>query len=142
MSLDLLKSQAPFPILEDAFGNTQLVGAEEKTITSTSELVDLIEYANSFRQTASTQKNDGSSRSHAICRIRIENPAPDAVEDGILYLVDLAGSEAARDIFHHGADRMKETREINIAFAVLGGTMWYLQFFRFECMSIKILWRF
>lgn len=41
------------------------------------------------------------------------------MEDGILYLIDLAGSEAARDIFNHTSDRMKETREINISLSVL-----------------------
>lgn len=119
--LDLLKSQSPFPILEDVFGNTQLVGIEEKTVKNASELLELIEYANSFRHTAATEKNDCSSRSHAICRITIENPAPEAknMEDGILYLVDLAGSEPARDIAKHASDRMKETREINISLSML-----------------------
>ena len=100
-------------------GNTQVVGVEEKPIQNSSELLELIDYANSFRQTASTEKNDSSSRSHAICRIRIKNPAPEVVEDGILYIVDLAGSEAARDISNHGAERLKETREINISLSIL-----------------------
>jgi kinesin family protein 2/24 len=106
-------------ILEDSFGSTQLVGIQERHVQSTTELLDIVENANSFRQTASTEKNDGSSRSHAICRIRIENPAPEAVEDGILYLIDLAGSEVARDILNHTTDRMKETREINISLSIL-----------------------
>lgn len=106
-------------ILEDSFGNTQLVGIQEHHVRNTTELLALLEQATSFRQTASTEKNDGSSRSHAICRIRIENPAPDVMEDGMLYLIDLAGSEAARDIFNHTADRMKETREINISLSIL-----------------------
>lgn len=79
----------------------------------------MIEQATSFRQTASTEKNDGSSRTHAICRIRIQNPVHAALDDGVLYLIDLAGSEAARDIFHHTSDRMKETREINMSLSVL-----------------------
>jgi kinesin family protein 2/24 len=80
----------------------------------------LIEVASSFRKTASTEKNEGSSRSHAICRLRIEDPAREEVlDDGILYLIDLAGSEAARDIFNHTSDRMKETREINISLSIL-----------------------
>lgn len=47
------------------------------------------------------------------------NPSADVVEDGYLYLIDLAGSETARDIAEHGADRMKETREINISLSIL-----------------------
>ncbi|CAI4216058.1 unnamed protein product [Parascedosporium putredinis] len=63
-------------------------------------------------------KNDASSRSHAICRIRIENPAVTG-RDGLLYLIDLAGSEVARDIASHKNDRMRETREINISLSAL-----------------------
>ncbi|KAJ5374420.1 hypothetical protein N7517_006426 [Penicillium concentricum] len=112
-------SRAPFSILEDSFGNTQLVGAQELSIKSKSEFLELIENATSFRQTAGTEKNDGSSRSHAICRIRAANVSPGISEDGILYLIDLAGSEAARDLANHSADRLKETREINISLSIL-----------------------
>lgn len=82
-------------------------------------MLNLIETATTFRRTESTLKNDSSSRSHAICRIRIQNPATPAAEDGVLYLIDLAGSEAARDTATHGAQRMKETREINTSLSVL-----------------------
>ncbi|KAJ5698997.1 hypothetical protein N7462_001002 [Penicillium macrosclerotiorum] len=116
---DLLNSRTPFSILEDSFGNTQLAGALEHAVANAQDLLSYINEATSFRQTASTEKNDGSSRSHAICRIRIEQPAHIGIDDGFLYLVDLAGSEAARDIFNHSADRMKETREINISLSVL-----------------------
>lgn len=109
----------PFQILEDSFGNTQLAGAEEHEVTSTRELLALIDESAIFRQTASTEKNDGSSRTHAICRIRIQNPSQALVDDGILYLIDLAGSEASRDMANHTADRMKETREINISLSIL-----------------------
>jgi kinesin family protein 2/24 len=118
-AFDLLNSRAPFQILEDSFGNTQLAGAKEHEVTSTPELLALIEESVSFRQTATTEKNDGSSRTHGICRIRIQNPSQAVLDDGVLYLVDLAGSEAARDIFNHTADRMKETREINISLSIL-----------------------
>jgi len=91
----------------------------EHHITSKSTLLDAIEEATSFRRTAPTQKNDTSSRSHAIYRIRIENPTIASAEDGFLYLIDLAGSEAARDITSHTADRMRETREINASLSVL-----------------------
>jgi kinesin family member 2/24 len=51
--------------------------------------------------------------------VRIEDPTDPAAEDGMLYLVDLAGSEAARDVAKHGAERMRETREINTSLSVL-----------------------
>ncbi|KAI1264915.1 P-loop containing nucleoside triphosphate hydrolase protein [Xylariaceae sp. FL1019] len=114
---DLLSERAPIMILEDAFGNTQLAGAKEHLVQTQTHMTGLILDAACLRSTASTLKNDASSRSHAICRIRIHDPSSDS--DGFLYLVDLAGSEAARDRAVHGADRMRETKEINISLSVL-----------------------
>jgi kinesin family protein 2/24 len=114
---DLLNSRKPISILEDSFGVTQLAGANEHLVQDRDEVMDLIERAASFRRTAPTLKNDASSRSHGICRIRIKNPATDS--DGLLYLIDLAGSEAAHDVAVHGADRMRETRAINMSLSVL-----------------------
>ncbi|CAJ2499621.1 Uu.00g024740.m01.CDS01 [Anthostomella pinea] len=114
---DLLNSREPISILQDSFGDTQLAGVTEHPVQDRDEVTGLIERAASFRRTAPTFKNDASSRSHGICRIRMKNPTTDT--DGLLYLVDLAGSEAARDVAVHGADRMRETREINMSLSVL-----------------------
>ncbi|KAJ4291140.1 hypothetical protein N0V90_010338 [Kalmusia sp. IMI 367209] len=116
-AFDLLKERTPISLLEDSFGVTQMVGADEHQVYNKEEMGNLIEHATSFRRTAPTFKNDASSRSHAICRIRIRNPATDS--NGFLYLIDLAGSESARDVAEHGADRMREAREINISLSVL-----------------------
>ncbi|CAP61966.1 uncharacterized protein PODANS_5_1450 [Podospora anserina S mat+] len=117
--LYLLNSRKQISILEDSLGNTQLAGAQEHPLTSKADLLSLISTASSLRKTAPTLKNDSSSRSHAICRIRIENPSIPAAEDGLLYLIDLAGSEAARDKSTHDAARMREAREINTSLSVL-----------------------
>lgn len=116
-AFDLLTERAPISLLEDSHGVTRMVGAAEIRIDSTAEMLDHIASAASFRRTASTFKNDASSRSHAICRIRIHSPS--TCTNGLLYLIDLAGSEGARDIATHGADRMRETREINISLSAL-----------------------
>jgi kinesin family protein 2/24 len=118
-AFDLLASRQPVSILQDATGTTQLAGAVEHRVYEGSEMLDLLDEAASFRHTASTLKNDASSRSHSICRIRIKNKTSPGSENGLLYLVDLAGSEAARDVVQHGADRMRETREINMSLSVL-----------------------
>lgn len=121
-AFDLLRSRRPVSILEDALGVTQLSGADEVLVRDEAEAMRLIRKATFFRRTAPTRKNDGSSRSHGICRLRIADPAAAAAggaAEGLLYLVDLAGSEAARDVAAHGADRMRETREINISLSVL-----------------------
>ena len=121
MESDLLNNRKQISILEDSFGVTQLTGAVEHHITDKSTFLSLIDAAASLRQTRPTQKNDTSSRSHSICRIRVENlsVSTDSDEDGLLYLVDLAGSEAARDKTGHDATRMKEAREINTSLSVL-----------------------
>ncbi|KAJ5350530.1 hypothetical protein N7541_008257 [Penicillium brevicompactum] len=118
-AFDLLSSRASFPILEDNLGRTQLVGIREHNVRNKEDLLAFTEEANKLRQTAPTTKNDGSSRSHGICRIRIEDPSSETAGDGVLYLIDLAGSEAARDLASHSSERMKETREINISLSVL-----------------------
>ncbi|KAK7219976.1 hypothetical protein V2G26_007979 [Clonostachys chloroleuca] len=118
---DLLNKRGPVSIREDAFGVIQLSGALEHRVSTTSEMLSYIETATALRRTEATDKNDASSRSHAICRIRIQQKpdAPDDDADGMLYLVDLAGSEAARDTTNHDAQRMRETREINASLSVL-----------------------
>lgn len=118
-AFDLLNARKPVSVLEDSFGATQVVGAQEHLATNIEEVTSLVEAANAFRRTASTEKNDQSSRSHAICRIRIENLQVPPTEDGILYLIDLAGSEAARDQSQHGADRRREAMQINKSLSVL-----------------------
>jgi kinesin family protein 2/24 len=117
LAYDLLNSRKPVSILEDSFGVTQLAGANQHLVQDRDGMMDLIERAASFRRTSATLKNHASSRSHCICRIRIYNPSTDS--DGLLYLIDLAGSEAARDVAVHGAERMRETREINTSLSVL-----------------------
>jgi len=142
-TFDLLTNRNPISILEDAHGTIHLSGAAEHPISSTAEALSLLDRAASLRRTASTSKNDASSRSHCICRIRIPGPPTSTdnntktittdtsngtetetqqaqVKDsGLIYLVDLAGSEAARDVATHGADRMRETKEINLSLSVL-----------------------
>jgi kinesin family protein 2/24 len=120
-AFDLLDSRKPFSVLQDSSGVTHLAGAKEYRVEAIDQVLELLDEAACFRRTESTKKNDASSRSHSICRIRVKNAsAPNAsAEEGILYLVDLAGSEAARDVAEHGADRVRETREINISLSVL-----------------------
>lgn len=115
---DLLSSRASFPIREDSSGRTQLVGIQEHNVRNKEDLLSFTEEASKLRQTAPTTKNDGSSRAHGICRLRMEDPSSETGE-GILYLIDLAGSEAARDLASHSNERMKETREINMSLSVL-----------------------
>lgn len=116
-AFDLLNEREPISLREDSLGATHMVGSQEAQVFNVDDMRAVVERATSFRRTAPTLKNPASSRSHAICRIRIRNMANDS--DGLLYLVDLAGSEAARDVAVHGPDRMRETKQINISLSVL-----------------------
>ncbi|KAH7310490.1 P-loop containing nucleoside triphosphate hydrolase protein [Stachybotrys elegans] len=118
-AFDLLADRRPVALLEDTLGAIRVAGGEERHVKDEASLLALIEAAASLRRTASTQKNDTSSRSHAICRIRLQDEASSNADDGFLYLVDLAGSEAARDKTRHSADRLKETKDINLSLSVL-----------------------
>ena len=116
-AFDLWNEREPIFFREDSLGATQIVGAHENQVFNLDDMRAVVERATSFRRTAPTLMNPASSRSHAICRIRIRDTANGS--DGLLYLVDLAGSEAARDVAVHGADRMRETKQINISLSVL-----------------------
>ncbi|QDS72366.1 hypothetical protein FKW77_008245 [Venturia effusa] len=116
---NLLNDRKPISVFEDTFGEVKFVGVNETRISTAEDLIRLIDRANTHRATAPTEKNDTSSRSHAICRISIASPLLPSAPDGLLYLVDLAGSEAARDIVEHKSDRMKEAREINKSLSIL-----------------------
>ncbi|PVH88194.1 diatom spindle kinesin 1 [Cadophora sp. DSE1049] len=129
---DLLNDRRKISVLQDSFGETQLVGALEPKVTSANELIELIERSMTFRKSAPTLRNDSSSRTHAVCRLRIVNKDVSETPDGLLFLIDLAGSEAATDTKEHSADRMKESREINTSLSTLkdcirGRTMWYME---------------
>lgn len=116
---DLLNSKSELKILEDKFGSIQLSGLTENILKNSNHMHDLIAKGSALRKTVATMKNSVSSRSHAICRIRIVNQLLSEAEDGILYLIDLAGSESSADSAKHDKERMLQTKEINKSLQVL-----------------------
>ena len=118
-TLDLLNDRRAINVLEDAFGETQLVGAIEHKAGSAADLLSVLSRGMSFRKTEATAKNETSSRTHAVCRLRISNLHDPSAQDGLLFLVDLAGSEVTTDSKHHSRERMKETRDINLSLSTL-----------------------
>ena len=88
---DLFGDQNQIKILEDKDGSANMKGIEEKSCESADELIDMLEYGFSIRQTHSTMHNDTSSRSHAICKIKVGS-VDGSSEDGQLFIVDLAVS--------------------------------------------------
>ena len=126
---DLLNDRSEVKLLEDSLGEMQVAGVVEQQPSSAEELTALIEKGMSFRASAPTLKNDTSSRSHAVCRIRIANEDFAEIPDGLLYLIDLAGNEAAVDTKKHNKARIIETKDINLSLATLkdcirGRSLW------------------
>lgn len=107
----------------------QLPGIQEKNPQDASEFLDIINIAKELRSTQSTTKNDLSSRSHSICRIRIVDKNSKSFDEGTLLLVDLAGSEASSDTVQHSKERMLETIDINKSLSVLK-----------DCITKRALW--
>ena len=90
-----------------------MVSLKEEEIQSPEHFVELKEKAAKNRTTSSTFKNDTSSRSHSICRIKLDNTAMKSIEPGELFFIDLAGSESMADSQFHDKTLLKQTKEIN-----------------------------
>jgi kinesin family protein 2/24 len=68
-------------------------GLEERIASNEEDMFQIIDFGHSERTTHSTAANDTSSRSHAICQIKVRDSAGKGI--GKLLIVDLAGSERA-----------------------------------------------
>eukprot|EP00977_Amphora_coffeiformis_P010994 scaffold2629_cov152-Amphora_coffeaeformis.AAC.1 len=108
-------------IRETPDGAVQVVGCVERKVKNPAEIGAAMEEAGKRRVVAATAMNATSSRSHAICTLRIKGILKD---DGIkfaskLQLVDLAGSERIKKTGAQGA-RQTEGININKSLLVLG----------------------
>ncbi len=86
-------------------------GLEERVASNEEEMNEIIEFGHSERTTHSTAANDTSSRSHAICQIKVRDQQGKGL--GKLLIVDLAGSERAQDTQSNNRQRRLEGAEIN-----------------------------
>lgn len=111
-------------IRENMNGEIYVSGLISRTVASPQDIGVLMEEASSRRIVASTAMNAVSSRSHAMCVLRVkglievENGSVEKFESK-LTLVDLAGSERMKKTGAQG-DRQKEGININKSLLVLG----------------------
>jgi hypothetical protein len=86
---DKAKEERPgkVDIMEDKFGRINMVGATEVPIEKPEDFVTMVNTALAHRRTQTTFKNDTSSRSHAICTIRVENVHLKEAEDGKIFII-------------------------------------------------------
>lgn len=111
-------------IREGQNGEVYVQNLTWKAVSSQQEVAGHMNYASDRRVVASTNMNSTSSRSHAICTLRVtsQSRAADGSCNEIkskLTLVDLAGSERAKRTGAEGS-RMKEGININKGLFVLG----------------------
>ncbi|KAK0536911.1 Kinesin-like protein kip2 [Tilletia horrida] len=103
-------------------GRVAIAGLQEEIVTSTKDVLSLIEKGQASRHVGATDWNEHSSRSHCVLQVTIESRERDAGKAGKevrlsqLNLIDLAGSERAAS----QVERRKEGAFINKSLLTLG----------------------
>ena len=108
---DLLNNKNKLQVFDDSKGVTQIFGLQEFIAETPEDMRLIIDKANAVRTTHNTVTNETSSRSHAICNIKIKEKG--SKDFGKLSLVDLAGSERAQETQSNNRTRRAEGAEIN-----------------------------
>jgi kinesin family protein 3/17 len=124
---DLLKTdRTSLNIREDKKKGIFVEGLSEWAVRSPNEIYSLMQKGAMSRKTAWTNKNDVSSRSHAVFIIIVEQmktiDGSKQVKVGKLNLVDLAGSESVR-ITGATGERLEESKKINQSLSCLGNVI-------------------
>lgn len=117
-NIDLLSS-APVQVAEDASGEVQLRGATDYPIETSLQMLKLIASASAARSTKATGRNETSSRSHMIVRVRFVPKGAAWTKPGFLFVADLAGSENTADSATHDKTRQMEAKFINSSLMTL-----------------------
>jgi kinesin family member 2/24 len=118
VNVDLLTS-TPVQVVEDGSGEIQLLGASEYPIENSRHMLELIASAAAARSTKATGRNEQSSRSHMIVRVRFVPKATTWAKPGFLFVADLAGSENTADSATHDKTRQMEAKFINSSLMTL-----------------------
>lgn len=98
---------------ERASGSFAVEGATWLYPKSPEELCSAMRAAHARRTTEATCANAESSRSHAVCTLRLRQSG------GQLMLVDCAGTERRKDSMHHSRERQQEGADINASLHAL-----------------------
>ncbi|EGR28519.1 kinesin motor domain protein, partial [Ichthyophthirius multifiliis] len=95
-------------------------GLIQRQVGDENELIDLIDFGYSNRQTRATKLNEYSSRSHTIFMVQItQKLASGAEKNGKLNLIDLAGCEKVSKSGAVG-EGLEEAIKINVSLTCLG----------------------
>lgn len=110
---DLLNNKVKLRILEDGKQQVQVVGLTEKVVTTTEEVLKLIQKGNQARTSGQTSANSNSSRSHAVFQIIVRANVNLQKIHGKFSLIDLAGNERGVDTSSANRQTRMEGAEIN-----------------------------
>ena len=99
-------------------GAVELRNLSIHSVSSTENLLELIELAKTKRCVEATEMNDASSRSHGVAMFEVGSITPNGTK-GKLYVIDLAGSESGKDQKKHDRARIAETKKINVSLNAL-----------------------
>ncbi|GFH23042.1 uncharacterized protein HaLaN_20590 [Haematococcus lacustris] len=99
-------------------------GAKQEVVTSSEDVLRLMDKGARNRKSAETRMNERSSRSHQVLTVIVDgdNLLTGAQTHGCLHLVDLAGSERTTKSEATG-DRLVEANHINSSLSALGDVM-------------------
>ena len=108
-------------IRENPNSGVYVAGCTETFVTNENELLICMTDGRKSRATAATGMNEGSSRSHSVFCITVQqrNTETEAKRVGKLVFVDLAGSEMARKSQAVGL-QLEEAKNINRSLSALG----------------------
>lgn len=107
-------------IRETLNGEVYVSGLKSQPVANPEEIGNCMEEASKRRVVASTKMNAVSSRSHAICALKVKGVLEDSTKfQAKLTLVDLAGSERIKKTGAQGS-RQKEGININKGLFILG----------------------
>jgi kinesin family protein 5 len=119
--LDQFRTKTNLSVREDPRLGIYVAGVTEEYVTCESELLEVMRVGTTNRATAATGMNEGSSRSHSVFMVTVQqrNLDSNSTKSGKLFLVDLAGSEMVRKT-HATGQQLEEAKTINKSLSALG----------------------
>ncbi|KAF9671385.1 hypothetical protein SADUNF_Sadunf12G0041800 [Salix dunnii] len=120
-------SQKKYPFILVQTNGLAVPDASMHPVTSTADVLELMDIGLKNRAVGATSMNERSSRSHSVVSIHVRGkdlPSGAALH-GNLHLVDLAGSERI-DRSEATGDRLREAQHINKSLSALGDVIFAL----------------
>ena len=119
--LDQFRTKTNLSVREDPRLGIYVAGVTEEYVTCEEELLEVMRIGTANRATAATGMNEGSSRSHSVFMVTVQqrNLETNSTKSGKLFLVDLAGSEMVRKT-HATGQQLEEAKTINKSLSALG----------------------